>query len=123
VNKANIRNLSLVGVAGLIVGFILFTAGAVGGTTTTDGTTTTLTSVGNPTLVTIGTIILGLTGIASLVAWIFGLIRTAQLQRWGWFVAVLLLGSLGALIYGLAGPETSSAQTSMPLTPPMSGLR
>lgn len=117
-NKANIRNLSLVGLVGAIVGFILFTAGAVGGTTATDGTTTTLTSVGNPTLVTIGTIILGLTGIASLVAWIFGLIRTAQLQRWGWFVAVLLLGSLGALIYGLAGPEISPAQATMPLTPP-----
>jgi hypothetical protein len=44
--------------------------------------------------------------IAALMAWILGMIRTAQLGRWGWFAAVLLISPLGSLLYGLAGPTT-----------------
>jgi len=47
--------------------------------------------------------------LAALVAWILGLIRTAQLGRWGWFVAVLLISPLGSLLYGLAGPTQRKA--------------
>lgn len=47
--------------------------------------------------------------IAAVVSWVAGLIKTAQLGRWGWFVEVLLLGFLGALIYGIAGPEEKKA--------------
>lgn len=43
--------------------------------------------------------------IGSFVAWLFGLIKTAQLRRWGWFVAILLLSPLASLIYGIAGPD------------------
>ncbi len=50
--------------------------------------------------------LLGLGALAFVVAWIMGLVKTAQLSRWGWFVAVLLLGAIGTLIYGIAGPET-----------------
>jgi hypothetical protein len=32
-----------------------------------------------------------------------GLIKTAQIRRWGWFAAVLLLPVLGSLLYGLVG--------------------
>jgi hypothetical protein len=44
-----------------------------------------------------------------LPPWILGLIRTAQLGRWGWFVAVLLISPLGSLLYGLAGPTQRKA--------------
>ena len=48
--------------------------------------------------------------LAAVVAWIIGLIRTAQIRRWGWFAAVLLLPALGSLLYGLAGPTTKAKQ-------------
>lgn len=44
--------------------------------------------------------------LAALLAWIIGLIRTAQIRRWGWFLVVLLLSPLGSLLYGVAGPAT-----------------
>src|SRR5262249_8607303 len=47
----------------------------------------------------------GMGSIVALIAWIGALIKTAQIGRWGWFVAVLLLSGLGTLIYGIAGPE------------------
>jgi hypothetical protein len=45
---------------------------------------------------------------AAIVAWIMGLIKTAQIGRWGWFAAVFLLPALGSLIYGLAGPSAKA---------------
>ena len=33
--------------------------------------------------------------IAAIIAWIMGLMKTAQIGRWGWFIAVLLLPVLG----------------------------
>lgn len=42
--------------------------------------------------------------VAAIIAWLVGLIKTAQIGRWGWFVAVLLLSPLGSLLYGLVGP-------------------
>ena len=47
--------------------------------------------------------------LAALIAWILGLAKTAQIKRWGWFVAVLLTPPLGTLLYGLAGPTTRAA--------------
>ena len=47
--------------------------------------------------------------LAALVAWILGLITTARMRRWGWFVAVLLISPLGSLLYGLAGPTQRTA--------------
>jgi hypothetical protein len=41
--------------------------------------------------------------IAAIIAWIMGLSKTAQIRRWGWFAAVLLLPVLGSLLYGLVG--------------------
>jgi hypothetical protein len=38
------------------------------------------------------------------VAWIMGMLQAAEEKRWGWFVAVLLLGAIGSLAYGLARP-------------------
>jgi hypothetical protein len=53
----------------------------------------------------IATLLLLVALILTLVAWIFGLIKSAQASAWGWFVLVLLISPLGSLIYGLAGPE------------------
>jgi hypothetical protein len=44
-----------------------------------------------------------------LAAWILELAKTAQIRRWGWFVAVLLTLPLGTHLYGLAGPTTKAA--------------
>jgi hypothetical protein len=44
--------------------------------------------------------------IAAILAWIIGLSKTAQIRRWGWFAAVLLLPVLGSLLYGLVGPAS-----------------
>jgi hypothetical protein len=46
--------------------------------------------------------------IAAIIAWVVGLITTARVRRWGWFVAVLILPVLGSLLYGLIGPTTKS---------------
>jgi hypothetical protein len=59
--------------------------------------------------VVIGFVLYVAGALAAVVAWILGLITTAQLGRWGWFVAVLLLSPLGSLLYGLAGPTQRKA--------------
>jgi hypothetical protein len=38
-------------------------------------------------------------------AWLMGLARAAGAGRWDWFVLVLALGPLGALIYGIIGAD------------------
>lgn len=86
------RNILLVSLASIV---LLIVGAALGGVATTPGASV------NGT----GLAIYGIGGLAALVGWVMGLVKTAQLKRWGWFVAVLLLGSLGALIYGAAGPE------------------
>ena len=47
--------------------------------------------------------------VTGIVAWTMGMLQTADEKRWGWFVAVLLLGAIGSLAYGLAKPEAISA--------------
>jgi Na+-driven multidrug efflux pump len=47
--------------------------------------------------------------VTGLVAWIMGMLQAADEKRWGWFVAVLLLGAIGSLAYGLAKPNAISA--------------
>jgi hypothetical protein len=36
------------------------------------------------------------------VAWLLGLMRTARDRRWEWFVEILVLGSLGVLVFSVA---------------------
>jgi hypothetical protein len=52
----------------------------------------------------IGIILFLVGSVVGVVGWIMALIKTAQIGRWGWFVAVFLLSVLSALIYGGAGP-------------------
>jgi hypothetical protein len=51
--------------------------------------------------------------VTGVVAWIMGMLQAADEKRWGWFVAVLLLGAIGSLAYGLAKSEASSAGESI----------
>jgi hypothetical protein len=95
-NKRTILILTLVSIVLIIVGAVL--TGASISTTTTTGTTTP--SASGP-----GLAVYAIGGLVALVTWIMGLVKTAQLKRWGWFVEVLLLGLLGTLIYGIAGPQ------------------
>jgi hypothetical protein len=45
-------------------------------------------------------------GIPLLISWIGALIKMAQLQRWGWFICLLLFQSIALLLYVFIGPET-----------------
>ena len=55
-------------------------------------------------------LVLAATAIVMLVYWIGALVRLAHVQRWGWFVAVLVLhlvglGIVGMIAYAIAGPD------------------
>lgn len=56
--------------------------------------------------VLIGFVLYLLGALAALLAWIMGLVRTARIGRWGWFLVVFLISPVGSLLYGLAGPTT-----------------
>ena len=63
-----------------------------------------------PVLIGIGVGLLA--GICSFIAWIGGLIKTAQTQAWVWFVLILLFTPLATLIYGIVGPDKPQAQAA-----------
>jgi hypothetical protein len=55
-------------------------------------------------------------GLMMLVAWVGVLIRLGRLNRWGWFVAVLVLqliglGIIGIVAYAVAGPSDEMVVT------------
>jgi|SRR5215469_8647287 len=104
--KSLARNLFLIGLVVSIVGGVL--VGMSFGTTTDSAGVATAT-ISNGAFLAIGGVLAAVGGIFSLVSWIGSLVKTAQLQRWGWFVAVLLLGGLGLLIYVFGGPEAAKA--------------
>ncbi len=45
--------------------------------------------------------------VTGVVAWIMGMLQAADEKRWGWFVAVLLLGAIGSLPMAVARPMTA----------------
>lgn len=48
-----------------------------------------------------------LAGVAlALLAWLLGLVKTAHIRRWFWFIVVFLLSPLGSLLYGVMGPSS-----------------
>lgn len=114
-SKANLRNLSLGGIAGGIVGFITLMAGIfVGATTVATGpTSSSVTAVGNMAVVILGGLLLTLAVIAAFVAWIAGLIRTGMSQQWLWFILMLVFGSVVTLVYSFIGPEGRAAQPTL----------
>jgi hypothetical protein len=108
-SKRTILFLSLGAILLGIVGGVIYGVGvaAVASCAGTGATTITTECAGQGgTSFLIGAGVLLLAGILGLIGWIGGLIKTATIGAWGWFVVVLILGTLGALIYGIAGPET-----------------
>ena len=86
----------------------------------------------NAAAIGLGTLILGvilllatganfLTIIFMLVCFVSGaisyfgaLVKAAQLRKVNWFVGVLLTGVIGALIFGLFGPEKRTSDQALP---------
>ncbi len=105
--KRAILVLSILSILLFIVGFgLAFTAAAGGCTTTAEGAANC--STGAAAGAGIGVLVYVLGGLCATVAWILGLIKTATVKAWGWFVLVLLLSPLGSLIYGAAGPDQAA---------------
>jgi hypothetical protein len=108
-SKRTILFLSIAAILLFIVGGVSFgvSAGSIASCAGTGATTISQDCAaqgGTPAL--IGFALLGLGGICSLIAFIGGLIKTAQIGAWVWFVLILLFTPLATLIYGIAGPET-----------------
>ena len=111
-SKRTILILSIAAILLGIVGAIAYGAGvgavaSCAGTGATTVSTDCATQGATPFLIGTGLLILG--GICSLIAFIGGLIKTAQIGAWVWFVLILLFTPLATLIYGIAGPETRAA--------------
>jgi hypothetical protein len=103
-SKRTILYLALGSIVLIILGVVFAVVAAAGATTNADGTIAASATTGIFGILALACYVIG--AILALVAWIGGLIKTAQIGAWVWFVIVLILGSLGALIYGIAGPET-----------------
>lgn len=43
--------------------------------------------------------------LATVLAWIIGLVMTVLRRRWGWFIGIFLLSPLSTLLYSLFGPD------------------
>jgi hypothetical protein len=107
--------MDLIGV-GLIIG------GLVGSTyTTTTNTYSTnaqVTSFGNLPLFVIGVVLVSLSVIPYLIAWIGALVSLARLQQWIWFVFMLIFQWITLLVYLFAGPTTPRFQQYGQYMPP-----
>jgi hypothetical protein len=104
-----IRILTLLGLIGGLIGTLLFLAGAlIGAPTVTDATGVHVTALGNPALFVAGIAVLLTAVILAVIAWTFALIRTAEGQRWGWFVTMLVFGSIVTLIWTFVGPDAQA---------------
>jgi hypothetical protein len=102
------------------VGFII--GGVIGSTynTTYYGNTTNaqVTSMGHPALFAIGLILVLLSSIPFLIAWIGALINLARLQEWVWLVLMIIFSWITMIIYLIAGPTTRRAPQYAPYMPP-----
>lgn len=99
--------LSILAIVLFIAGFALIGSAAAGCTATATGQASCSSSAAGSAA--LGGILNLVGGIAWFVAWLLGIIKTATIKRWGWFVLVLLLSPLGSLIYGAAGPDQPAA--------------
>jgi hypothetical protein len=108
-SKIQIRILTLLGLIGGLIGSLMFLAGAlIGAPTVTDATGVHVTALGNPALFVAGCALTLTAVVLAVIAWIFALIRAADRQRWGWFVTMLVLGSIVTLIWSFVGPDEPS---------------
>lgn len=50
-------------------------------------------------------VLIFIAGVANFVAWVGALVLAGRIGAWGWFVGVLLLGTLGLLGFLVFGPN------------------
>ena len=109
--------MDLIGVGFIIGGLV----GSTYTTTTTDNgysTSGQITSFGNLPLFVTGIILVSLSAIPYLVAWIGALVNLARLQQWIWFVLTLIFQWIALLIYLIAGPTAPRFQQYPQYMPP-----
>ncbi len=109
-SKRTIGIFFIVSVIMDLIGLGLIVGGLVGSTytTTNNGYSTSgqITSFGNQSLFIVGVIILSLSAIPYLIAWIGALVNLARLQQWVWFVLMLIFQWITLIVYLIAGPTT-----------------
>jgi hypothetical protein len=106
-SKRTIGIFFIINVIMALVGVGLIVAGLIGSTyTTTSNGYTTTGQIGNVPLFVTGVVIVSLSGIPYLIAWIGALINLARLQQWVWFIVVLIFHWIALLVYLIAGPTT-----------------
>jgi hypothetical protein len=97
-SKRGIFLLSGISMASWLVAITLLVAGAA--------------NDNNPTAI-VGLVLLLLGFLLAFLPWILAIVKTARLGRWGWFIALVMVGlmnfilgpALITLIYGIFGPE------------------
>ena len=114
-SKRTILFLSIAAILLFIVGGVAYVVGGAAavncaGTGATTISTDCASQGAVPVLIGTGALILG--AICSLIAFIGGLIKTAQIGAWVWFVLILLFTPLATLIYGIVGPDKPQAQAA-----------
>lgn len=92
-SKKTIRNAAAIGLATLILGIILLLASGAN---------------------FLSILLLIVCFVSGAIAYFGALIKVAQLRKINWFVGVLLTGVLGALLFGLFGPEQRTSDQSLP---------
>ena len=112
------RTTYLVSLGIFLVGCILLFASLIGGQRVTNSLGGNYTTPTNTPLFFIGLVVMILAAIPLLIIWIRTLIQLAQLQKWGWFVFVLVLSMLALLVYFFSGlsirQENRSGFTTSP---------
>jgi hypothetical protein len=96
-SRTSIRKVFVTGLVVWIVGAVLVLLATGGG------------QVANSELYSAGLILAGIGALIDVVSWILALVSAAILGRWGWFVAILILGLIGLLlivmiVYSVVGP-------------------
>ena len=105
-----------------IVGVGMIIGGLIGSTTVTNNNgysySTQVTQFGNAPLFVTGVILVSLSAIPFLIAWIGALINLARLGEWVWFVLMIIFSWITLIIYLIAGPTTRRAPQYAPYMPP-----
>lgn len=111
-NKKLIRGFYLVGLALGLVAAPLIVFSFMGSTFSQQIVAghSTLVQIGHLPLFILGVVIAVLASALIVIAWLGALYRVAQLQRWGWFIGLLVFAGVGLLAYVIADPETRELQ-------------
>ena len=110
-NNKIIRNVAAISLVALFLGIIFFVISGMD--TTTSGAGETSGFLGSVSFFA-AVICLFVCGITGCIGYFGALIKAAQLRRMKWFVGILLFGVVGALVFGLVGPEKKITNESLP---------